>query len=129
VLRVAGPVRGEVLLMGSRSRPKPARLAEKLLEIRMKFGLTQNELVKRLGLKGEFDQERISKFERGKLEPPLHVLRAYADLANLLIDVLVRDDLILPKEIPAPSKISSVPQEYLETVIPAGTKKIRKPRL
>jgi transcriptional regulator with XRE-family HTH domain len=115
--------------MGSRSRPKPARLAGKLLEIRRKLGLTQNELVRKLDLEGEFDQERISKFERAKLEPPLHVLRAYADLANLLIDVLVRDDLSLPKEIPAHSKISSVPREYLEAVTPAPAKKIRRSRL
>jgi transcriptional regulator with XRE-family HTH domain len=100
--------------MGSRSRRRPARLAEKLLEIRRRLGLTQDELVERLGLEDEFDQERVSKFERGKLEPPLHVLCAYADLANLLVDVLVRDDLSLPREIPAISKISSVPHTYLE---------------
>jgi transcriptional regulator with XRE-family HTH domain len=111
---VAMSVRGEVLLMGSRSRPRPTRLAIKLLEIRMRLGLTQDELVKHLGLEGEFDQERISKFERAKLEPPLHVLCAYADLANLLLDVLVRDDLALPNELPAPSKLSTAPHQYLE---------------
>jgi transcriptional regulator with XRE-family HTH domain len=102
--------------MGTRSRPKPARLAEKLLEIRMNLGLTQDELVERLGLEDEFDQERISKFERGKLEPPLHVLCAYADLANILLDVLARDSLPLPNEIPARSKIYSVPREYTSSV-------------
>jgi transcriptional regulator with XRE-family HTH domain len=35
------------------------------------LGLTQGELVERLGLEEEFDQERISKFERGKLKPPM----------------------------------------------------------
>ncbi len=98
--------------MGTNRRPKPARLAGKLLEIRKRLGLTQDELVEGLGLKEEFDQERISKFERGKLEPPLHVLCAYADLANILLDVLARDDLSLPREIPARSKTSSVPREY-----------------
>lgn len=101
--------------MGTRSRPRPARLAEKLLEIRKRLGLTQDELVERLGLEGEFDQERISKFERGKLEPPLHVLCAYCDLANLILDVLARDDVSLPKKIPARSKLSSVPREYADT--------------
>jgi transcriptional regulator with XRE-family HTH domain len=94
----------------------------------MRLGLTQDELVRRLGLEDEFDQERISKFERDKLEPPLHVLCAYADIANLLLDVLVRDDLALPSEIPTPSKISSAPQEYLETVKLSKAKKIRRNR-
>jgi transcriptional regulator with XRE-family HTH domain len=98
--------------MGTNRRPTPARLAGKLLEIRKRLGLTQDELVERLGLEEEFDQERISKFERGKLEPPLHVLCAYADLANILLDVLARDGLALPNEIPARSKISSAPREY-----------------
>jgi transcriptional regulator with XRE-family HTH domain len=89
--------------MGSR-RPKPSRLAEKLLEIRLKLELSQNEMVRRLGFQEEFDQERISKYERGKLEPPLNVLCAYADLANVFLDVLARDSLDLPKAIPARSK-------------------------
>jgi transcriptional regulator with XRE-family HTH domain len=102
--------------MGTNRRPTPARLAGKLLEIRKRLGLTQDELVERLGLEEEFDQERISKFERGKLEPPLHVLCAYADLANILLDVLARDRLPLPREIPAQTKVSSVPREYAESV-------------
>ncbi|HEV7375251.1 MAG TPA: helix-turn-helix transcriptional regulator [Pyrinomonadaceae bacterium] len=102
--------------MGTNRRPKPARLAEKLLEIRKRLGLTQDELVERLGLEEEFDQERISKFERGKLEPPLHVLCAYADIANILLDVLARDNLPLPREIPARSRVSSIPRRYVEAV-------------
>lgn len=102
--------------MGTNRRPTPARLAGKLLEIRKRLGLTQDELVERLGLEEEFDQERISKFERGRLEPPLHVLCAYADIANVLLDVLARDDLSLPREIPAGSKAASVPREYVKSV-------------
>ncbi|MCA1614316.1 MAG: helix-turn-helix domain-containing protein, partial [Acidobacteria bacterium] len=98
--------------MGTRARPRPARLAGKLLEIRRRLGLTQDELVERLGLEGEFDQERISKFERGKLEPPLHVLCAYCDLANLILDVLARDEVPLPDVIPSASKLASAPNDY-----------------
>jgi transcriptional regulator with XRE-family HTH domain len=96
--------------MGTHKRRKPARLAEKLLEIREKIdgGLSQNELVRRLGLEGEFDQERVSKFERGDREPPLHVLCAYADLANVTLDVLARDTLDLPARLPAPIKSSGI---------------------
>jgi transcriptional regulator with XRE-family HTH domain len=108
--------------MGTNRRPTPARLAGKLLEIRKRLGLTQDELVERLGLEEEFDQERISKFERGKLEPPLHVLCAYADLANILLDVLARDGLPLPNEIPARSKIYSVPREYTASGKPSQSK-------
>lgn len=98
--------------MGTNKRRKPARLAKKLRNIRRKIngGLTQDELVKRLGLESEFDQERVSKFERGKLEPPLHVLCAYADLANVTLDVLARDSLDLPARLPARNKSSGIPR-------------------
>jgi transcriptional regulator with XRE-family HTH domain len=98
--------------MGTNRRRKPAHLAEKLLAIRDKIdgGLSQNGLVKRLGLEDEFDQERVSKFERGILEPPLHVLCAYADLANVTLDVLARDSLDLPTDLPARNKSSGIPR-------------------
>ncbi|MGI8468960.1 MAG: hypothetical protein ACR2N3_10970 [Pyrinomonadaceae bacterium] len=91
--------------MGS-TRPRPARLAEKLLAIRQKLngGLSQNQLIKSLKLEDEIEQDRISKFERGVLEPPLHVLCAYADAANVLLEVIVKDELNLPKILPAPHK-------------------------
>lgn len=92
--------------MGS-TRPRPLRLAEKLLTIRNKLddGLSQNELIKRMGLADELVQDRISKFERGVLEPPLHILSAYAEVANIYLEVLVKDNLNLPEKIP--SKIKS----------------------
>jgi transcriptional regulator with XRE-family HTH domain len=95
--------------MGS-ARPKPARLANKLLEIRKKLdgGLSQNQMVRRLGLEEEFDQERISKFERGVLEPPLHILCAYADIANVYLDVLARDEIDLPENLPASEKAEGI---------------------
>lgn len=92
--------------MGS-TRPRPLRLAEKLLIIRNKLddGLSQNELIKRMGLADELAQDRVSKFERGVLEPPLHILCAYAEIANIFLEVLVKDNLNLPEKIP--SKIKS----------------------
>lgn len=95
--------------MGSR-RPKTPRLAEKLLEIRRQLGLSQNEIVRRLGLEDEFDQERISKYERAVLEPPLAVLCAYADAANLYIDALARADHDLPGKLPAPTRSAGIPR-------------------
>lgn len=90
--------------MGSASRPKPARLAGKLLVIRQKLGLSQNGMARRLGLSQELEQERISKYERGILEPPLHVLCAYADVANVYLEVLAKDGLDLPEKLPATHK-------------------------
>lgn len=57
-----------------------------------------------MNLEDELEQDRISKFERGVLEPPLLVLCAYADAANILLEVIVKDDLDLPDVLPAPSK-------------------------
>jgi transcriptional regulator with XRE-family HTH domain len=93
--------------MGSK-RPKTPRLAEKLLEVRQKLGLSQNEMVRRLGLEDEFDQERVSKYERAVLEPPLAVLCAYADAANLYIDALARPERDLPNKIPALTRSEGV---------------------
>src|SRR3712207_894716 len=94
--------------MGSSSRPKPARLAEKLLEIRQSLDLSQNGMARRLGLSQELEQERISKYERGILEPPLHVLCAYAEAANVYLEVLAKDDLDLPEDIPSKKKSEGI---------------------
>lgn len=91
--------------MGSR-RPKPKRLAEKLLQIRLNLygGISQSDLLKRMGLDHELEQERISKYERGVLEPPLHVLCAYAEIANIFVESIIRDDLNLPVKLPTKIK-------------------------
>jgi transcriptional regulator with XRE-family HTH domain len=81
-------------------------LGEKLRQIRKRMdgGLTQNELVERLGLEKDFDQERISKYERGVLEPPIYVLIAYSDLAGISLDVLLRPEYDVPDKIPDRSR-------------------------
>ncbi len=87
--------------MGQSSRPKPARLAEKLTAIRMALGLSQNELISRLDLGEEVTQARISAYERGVREPPLTVLLKYARAAGVYVDVLIDDDLELPPKLPS----------------------------
>lgn len=87
--------------MGQSSRPKPARLAEKLTAIRVALGLSQNELISRLDLGEEITQARISAYERGVREPPLTVLLKYARTAGVYVDVLIDDDLNLPPELPS----------------------------
>jgi transcriptional regulator with XRE-family HTH domain len=90
--------------MGRASRPKPARVAEKLVEIRRKLGLSQNEIISRMGLTGEIAREEISKFERGVRVPPLPVLLGYAQAAGLYVDALIDDDVNLPDRIPCTPK-------------------------
>lgn len=97
--------------MAKASRRKPERLAEKLLEIRLKLGLSQNGMIRRLGLTDELQQDYISKFERGVLVPPLHVLLAYAEAANVWVEVLIKDSLNLPDNMPSPVKHAGGPSK------------------
>lgn len=94
--------------MGQASRPRPARLAEKLLYIRTALKLSQNELIAHLGLAENLSQHRISEFESGAREPALAVLLAYARAANVWIDALVDDDLDLPKQLPSREKSGGI---------------------
>ena len=87
--------------MGQGSRRTPTRLAEKLARIRLALELSQNELIKRLGLGDELTQARISAYERSVREPPLLVLLSYARVAGVYVDVLIDDELELPLKLPA----------------------------
>jgi transcriptional regulator with XRE-family HTH domain len=55
-------------------------------------------------LTDELLREEVSDFERGKRVPPLNVLLAYAQAANLYVDTLIDDRLDLPTKLPAPKK-------------------------
>lgn len=87
--------------MGQGSRRTPTRLAEKLTRIRFALELSQNELIKRLGLEDDLTQARISAYERSVREPPLLVLLSYARVAGVYVDVLIDDELELPLRLPA----------------------------
>jgi len=89
-------------------RRRPARLAMKLLEIRIRLKLSQGGMLRHLGLESEMERDYISKFERGVLEPPLHVLCAYGEAANVFLDALVKDDLDLPESLPARTKSEGI---------------------
>jgi transcriptional regulator with XRE-family HTH domain len=82
--------------MGRTSREKPARLGEKLVQIREALGLSQNELLSRLGLSDRLNRDDISKYERGVREPSLLVLLRYARAVNVSTDILIDDKLELP---------------------------------
>lgn len=86
--------------MGRASREKPARLAEKLLQIRTALGLSQNGMLRCLGVADKGYRNYISDFENGVREPSLPVLLKYARAVGVPMDVLVDDDLDLPEQLP-----------------------------
>lgn len=97
--------------MGRGSRDKPTRLAKKLLQIRETLSLSQNGMIRRLGLEDVLTQEYISGFERGVREPSLLVLLRYARVAGVWMDVLVDDDLDLPQKLPSVAKHEGIPRK------------------
>lgn len=68
-------------------RKSPKKLAGKLRELRLRLGMTQEELAKHLGT----DSGSISRFEHGKREPSLLEMLAYSNLAGVTINDLVDD--------------------------------------
>jgi transcriptional regulator with XRE-family HTH domain len=86
------------------ARPKPKRLAEKLLQIRLALGLSQTEMLKRLGLEEDMKYARISEYELGIREPSLMTLLQFARAANISTDILIDDELDLPEKLPARRK-------------------------
>lgn len=90
--------------MGRRARLRPKHLADKLRQIRLSLGLSQTEMLKRLGFEDVIHYSRISEYELGKNEPPLPVILQYARAMNISTDYLLDDDLDLPKKPPAQRK-------------------------
>ena len=81
-------------------RPRPMRLAEKLLQIRTGLGLSQTQMLDRLGLGEIMHYGRISEYEQDKREPSLITLLAYARAANVHLEDIVDDDFDLPRKLP-----------------------------
>jgi transcriptional regulator with XRE-family HTH domain len=74
--------------MGKTAREGPKKLGKKLKQIRERFGLSQNEMLVRLGLDKRLTRTAISGFELGTSEPSLLVLRRYARLAGVSTDAI-----------------------------------------
>lgn len=75
------------------ARPRPKRLAEKLLKIRQSLGVSQSAMVYCLGV--ELAPNNISKYEHNQNEPPTDVILAYARLVHVPLEQLVDDELEL----------------------------------
>jgi transcriptional regulator with XRE-family HTH domain len=89
--------------MGRRARRIPARLGEKLLQVRYALELSQDDMLTRLGLVEECFRSSVSSYERGS-EPELQSLLIYARLAGIPVEVLIDDDLELPRALKAAAK-------------------------
>lgn len=96
--------------MGRNAHLTPARLASKLLQIRLKLCLSQNQMIRRLGFEGELIQSHISAYEQEneglrRVPPPL-VLLAYARAISTtgggeFLEALLDDGMELPEVLPS----------------------------
>jgi len=86
--------------MVTRRRKKSERLGEKLLDIRNALGLSQSEMLRRLGYVDILPYNRISDYELSKRVPPLPVVLEYARAASIHLEDIVDDELDLPEKLP-----------------------------
>ena len=112
--------------MGRSSRPKPVRLAEKLLRIRSALGLSQNGIIRHMGLTDELLREEISLFEHGIRVPPLPVLLEYARAANVYVDALIDDNVDLPQDLPTRTKSEGIKLKGTSKAAPKSANKPTK---
>jgi transcriptional regulator with XRE-family HTH domain len=89
-------------------RFRPKRLGNKLRQLRLALGLSQTEMVKRLGLEDELWYTQISSYELGRRDPPLRILLQYARAAGVSTDVLIDDESDLPDKLPGRAKSAGV---------------------
>jgi transcriptional regulator with XRE-family HTH domain len=85
-----------------RKREHPKRLAEKLLRIRNALGLSQSEMLRKIRDGESGHRHFISNYELGVRLPSLFDLQAYARAVGVPMDVIIDDELDLPKRLPTP---------------------------
>ncbi len=85
--------------MKKASPTKSGRLARKLRQIRLRLGLSQSEILERLGFSEHLFRSNISQYERGHRVPAPRVLLKYARLAKVDLAVLIDDELDLPEKL------------------------------
>jgi transcriptional regulator with XRE-family HTH domain len=83
--------------MGTKKRPVPARLPEKLLKIRRLLDLTQEQLAERVShLPSAPQPGHISRFEQGLREPNLVYLLEISRLSGVPLETILDDQLDVP---------------------------------
>jgi transcriptional regulator with XRE-family HTH domain len=98
--------------MGTKPRSKPKYLGDKLRRIRLSFGLTQTELLHRLGVEDLIEYHHISRYESGTREPSLVILLRYARVAGVHTEVLIDDELDLPDKLPGSTKHEEIKRKF-----------------
>jgi transcriptional regulator with XRE-family HTH domain len=97
--------------MGKKGRHEsPKRLGAKLISIRKSLGLSQNGMLKHVGIGEEYTREELSAYERGVRTPPLHVILKYSKAVRVWVNVLIDDELDLPTELPTHRMHEGVPR-------------------
>ena len=87
---------------GKEQRVKPKRMGEKVREIRLRLGLTQQKMFELLEQHGaKIHVGYIGSYEINERIPTLLVTLAYARAAGIQMEILVDDELDLPKKLPA----------------------------
>ena len=86
--------------MGTKPRQRPEKLGRKLLQIRNALGLSQSEILRRLGVEGWVSPARISEYESGVREPSLSMLLGYASVARVHLESIIDDEALLPDKLP-----------------------------
>ena len=90
------------------ARPRQKRLGEKLRQVRLGLGLSQTEMLHRLGAEDLIAYTQMSRFESGEREPSLQLLLLYARAANVFVEALIDDELDLPAKLPSAKKHEGV---------------------
>lgn len=103
----------------ARTKIRKPVLAEKLLHIRTSMGLSQNQMIVKMGLQDKLLREEVSDFERNRRVPSLDVVLQYARAANVSVEALIDDELSLPEALPANPKSEGIRRKR-----PARGKKI-----
>jgi len=75
-------------------RKSPKKLGSKMREVRLRLGMTQEEVAKHLGT----DSGAISRFERGLRDPSLLEILAFSRMSGVGVELLIDDKISLAKK-------------------------------
>jgi len=88
--------------MGRGKQEQPQRIAEKLKQIRLGLGLTQEEMAKRLESHDvKVYRGYVGLYEIGERVPSVLIILAYARIADVAMETLCDDKLDLPTSLKA----------------------------
>ncbi len=84
-------------MMAHGKQERPERLAEKLIKIRAKLGLSQAGMAEALERQGvRADRTYIGRYELEHRVPGLLTVKAYAKIARVSVEQIIDDELDLP---------------------------------